>query len=54
VRAVTSVLERPHDAPDPFDLDLERLPRREATQRLLSRALDLDDAGRAAVQDRVV
>jgi RNA polymerase sigma-B factor len=54
VRAVSSVLERPHDFPDPLDLELERLPRREATQRLLAMAHDADEAGRAALQDRVV
>jgi RNA polymerase sigma-B factor len=54
VRLVSTVLERPYDSPDPLDLELERLPRREATQRLLALAHDADETGRAAIQDRVV
>jgi RNA polymerase sigma-B factor len=56
VRNVSSLLEREHDSPDPFDVDLEfeRLPRREATQRLLALAHDAAESDRAALQDRVV
>jgi RNA polymerase sigma-B factor len=54
VRAVTTVLERPSDSPDLLDHELSRLPRREATQRLLALAHEADEAGRAAYQARVV
>jgi RNA polymerase sigma-B factor len=54
VRAVTTVLERPSDSPDLLDHELSRLPRREATQRLLDLAHEADEAGRAAYQARVV
>ena len=51
---MTSLLERPTDFPDLLDHELDRLPRREATQRLLVLAHAADDTGRAYYQDRVV
>jgi RNA polymerase sigma-B factor len=54
VRAVTSLLERPASASEVLDLELERLPRREATQRLLELAHEANEDDRSYYQGRVV
>jgi RNA polymerase sigma-B factor len=54
VRAVTSILERTTRPADLLDHELERLPRREATQRLLELAHEAAEADRPFYQGRVV
>jgi RNA polymerase sigma-B factor len=53
---VTSLLERPQSQGPPHDLEreLDLLPRREATQRLLALAHDATEEDRAGYQARVV
>jgi RNA polymerase sigma-B factor len=51
---VTTVLEGPTSSTELLDHELEQLPRREATQRLLALAHEAAEAERSAFQDRVV
>jgi RNA polymerase sigma-B factor len=54
VRVVTSLLERPSSSPLLLEHELEKFPRREATQRLLTLAAEADGEDRAAWQSRVI